>query len=362
MRIGFDRQTFTIQRFGGISRYFTDLYTGLIEEPEINVKLLFRHHQNAYLEQAGIGATLHPLAAKWYARAMSRGNFRVPLANKHDIHHSTYYLGIPYKRNQTTKLISTLYDMIPELFPQFFKSKHRSNKLKWFETSDMIISISDSAASDLAYVRPDLASRIRRIHLYSGFTHQSNQAKPQDMKENISDYMLFVGNRGAYKNAGILIRAFAASEPHRHGNVLIFAGGGTFNQQEQATIDQLQISDFVKQISVNDSELWYLYLNTKAVLVPSMAEGFSLPLVEGLIADVPVVCSEIPVHREVASKYATHVNPLQHEDWECILRSISSLKKPSEILGKSLFLDYCKYYSKKRMVQEHKQAYFDLLT
>ena len=62
MRIGFDRQTFTIQRYGGISRYFSDLYLGLSQRPEVEAELLFRRHQNAYLAEEGIGITLgyHP--------------------------------------------------------------------------------------------------------------------------------------------------------------------------------------------------------------------------------------------------------------------------------------------------------------
>ena len=68
MRIGFDRQTFTIQRYGGISRYFSDLYLGLRQRPEVEADLLFRRHQNAYLAEKGIGVKLHPIAAKFYIK------------------------------------------------------------------------------------------------------------------------------------------------------------------------------------------------------------------------------------------------------------------------------------------------------
>ena len=108
MRIGFDRQTFTIQKFGGISRYFTDLYLGLLEEPKIDAELLFNHHQNAYLEDGGVGKTMHPLAATFYTHAMLKGNFRVPLAKNQAIHHPPDYLGRPQKRNQSFKRVYTL--------------------------------------------------------------------------------------------------------------------------------------------------------------------------------------------------------------------------------------------------------------
>jgi glycosyltransferase involved in cell wall biosynthesis len=361
MRVSFDGQTFVIQRYGGISRYFSDLYQGLCQRPEVEAGLLFKRHQNAYLFEQGIGSDLHPVVAMCYIKALAKGNFGLPLTRLHDIHHSTYYLGRPKKGNSNAKLVSTLYDMIPELHPGYFKGNPHVNKLNWFTASDLIISISDSAAADLAYFQPGLASRIRRIHLYSGFSSESPQSKPSALLNRDSPYLLFVGQRGGYKNAPMLLRAFAASEPSRHGLQIIFAGGGSLRQEELVAISRLGITDYVQQIPINDAELWYLYQNAEAVLVPSIAEGFSLPLVEGLAANVPVVCSDIPVHREVAGKFATLVNPLQHQDWANIFNSVGILTLPSERLGRASYVDQCNYFSKKRMVDEHVTAYSDLL-
>jgi glycosyltransferase involved in cell wall biosynthesis len=361
MHIGFDRQAFMMQEYGGISRYFSDLYIGLGQRPEVEAELLFARHRNAYLIEQGIGKKIHLIAAKSYIKALAKGNFGLPLGKHLDIHHSTYYLGVPKGGNCNAKLASTLFDMIPELLPGFFKENPHANKLKWFDASDLIVAISDSAAADLVYIQPHLASRIRRIHLYSGFSSKSSQCKPPALERSDSSYVLFVGGRGGYKNSAMLLRAFAASEPSRHGHQLLFAGGGSFTMEELAVIAGLGITAYVQQISVNDSELWYLYRNTKAVFVPSLAEGFSLPLVEGLAADVPVVCSDIPVHREVASRFATFVNPLQPQDWADTICAISTLKRPSEKLEARLYADHCNYFSKERMVQEHIVAYSDLL-
>lgn len=361
MRIGFDRQTFTIQKYGGISRYFSDLYLGLLQAPAVKAELLFSRHLNAYLAEQGIGRSLNPMAAKCYIKGLTKGNFELPLTTLHDIHHSTYYLGRPKKRTGNTRLVSTLYDMIPELLPGFFKENPHANKLDWLEASDLIISISDSAAADLAHFQPHLAERIRRIHLYSGFRKESPQSKPASLAQRDTPSLLFVGSRGGYKNAFMLLRAFTASDPGRHGHQLIFAGGGGFSQDELSAISRLGISGSVRQIAINDGELWYLYQNAAAILVPSLAEGFSLPLVEGLAADVPVVCSDIPVHHEVAGSFATLVNPLQHQDWADICSSASKLLRPSEILGITKYQKKCDYFSKERMVEEHIAAYSDLL-
>ena len=355
--VGFDRQIFTIQKYGGISRYFSDLYLGLIARNDIKAKLLFSRHQNAYLGGQGIGANITPLAAKFYIKAMRMWNCPMPISKATDIYHSTYYLGVPKKSEGKGKLVSSLYDMIPELLPKYFTKNPHANKLKWFEASDLIISISDSAADDLAFIQPSMANRIHRIHLYSGFSAESPQSRPASLPKEQRPFVLFIGKRDGYKNSSLLLRAFAASLPCKHGHQLLFAGGGVFSSTEQADIARLSLAAHVRQIDVTDSNLWYLYRNASAVLVPSIAEGFSLPLVEGLTADVPVICSDISVHREVAGEFAQLVNPINHQDWTDILGSIQKIKRPSDHLGENQYSKLCTYYSRERMVEEHIEAY-----
>jgi len=357
IRVGIDRQTFTIQKHGGISRYFSDLYFGLHKEADIAVELLFSHHRNAYLHDRGVGQRLKAFQAKTYIKAMPMVNWGIQLSKNVEIQHSTYYFGSPKKGKTNTLLASTLYDMIPELMPKYFKGNPHANKIKWLTESDLIISISDTAASDLAYFHPELANKIRRIHLYSGFGPASKQIQPVLFADFQNPYFLFVGQRGGYKNASLLLRAFASSQPALHGHKLLFAGGGTLSLLECDEIDRLRLSGHVAQIRVSDPELWYLYQNASAVLVPSLAEGFSLPLVEGLAADVPVICSDIPVHREVAKDYAMLLNPLQHDDWADTLGNIKEIKKPSQALGPDRYSKQMGYFSRERMVEEHVEAY-----
>lgn len=359
--IGFDRQIFAIQKYGGISRYFADLYLGLRDKSNIRAELLFNSHRNEYLLDRGIGERLSPILAKAYEEATSINTWGNFISSHIDIQHSTYYLGAPQKRRDGKKLVSTLHDMTGELLPQFAKNNNLANKLNWLTESNLIIGVSDSTASDLAYYYPRLANKIRRIHLYSAFGVKSAQTKPQSIRDMKAPFFLFVGQRSGYKNASLLLRSFASSEPKRHGHKLLFAGGGALSQREQEEICRLQLLDHVIQLSVSDPELCYLYHNASAVLVPSLAEGFSLPLTEGLAADIPVICSDIPVHREVAQDYAYLVNPLQHDDWADILRSTENALKPSLRLGLKLYHERLSYFSRERMVEEHIDAYNSLL-
>jgi glycosyltransferase involved in cell wall biosynthesis len=61
----------------------------------------------------------------------------------------------------------------------------------------------------------------------------------------------------------------------------------------------------------SDDEIQFLYSKAKALLFISKGEGFGLPLVEAANFGTPIICSNIPVFREIAGNFATYVN---HED------------------------------------------------
>lgn len=60
---------------------------------------------------------------------------------------------------------------------------------------------------------------------------------------------------------------------------------------------------------VTDQELASCYSNASALFFPSYQEGFGLPLIEAMSAGLPVVCSDIPIFREIADPWAVFVSP-----------------------------------------------------
>jgi mannosylglucosylglycerate synthase len=89
----------------------------------------------------------------------------------------------------------------------------------------------------------------------------------------------------------------AAPDPHNQDQ-LIYAA------ELESLVDELRLRDHVhfigQQHPLAEQDVRSLYQVADVLLFPSLSEGFGLPLVEAAIHGLPVYCSDIPVHHEVA--------------------------------------------------------------
>jgi glycosyltransferase involved in cell wall biosynthesis len=81
--------------------------------------------------------------------------------------------------------------------------------------------------------------------------------------------------------------------------------------------------------SCSDSELITYLHHAQALLFPSFAEGFGLPLCEALSLSVPVIASDLPVFHEIADNVPDYADPLDGKRWEML---ITDYAKPDSTL------------------------------
>jgi glycosyltransferase involved in cell wall biosynthesis len=101
----------------------------------------------------------------------------------------------------------------------------------------------------------------------------------------------------------------------------------------EQVLDLLERSELLKGAVVevarcDDETLAGHLLHARALLFPSLAEGYGLPLVEALRAGVPVIASDLPVFREIAGDVPDFLDPLDAPAWEQAILSYADETGP----------------------------------
>ena len=132
-------------------------------------------------------------------------------------------------------------------------------------------------------------------------------------------YFITVGTIEARKNLAFLLTAWRrlAEEMGPKAPHLVLVGRRGW--ENEAVIDHLDRSSAVRKLvheitDLTDEQVAALIRGARALLAPSLAEGFDLPVIEALTLGAPVIASDIPVHRELA-RAAQLVDPLDGLGW-----------------------------------------------
>ena len=307
IRVAYDEQIFLLQRSGGISRYFTELVGQFRLSPELGIEPVVLGAFRNTVTQSGTSGAANAFGKVGRLRIIFR--LTRALVSKrykssgYDVLHLTFYLPCFLERLPNLPKVVTLFDMIPELTQPGTRNPHFQKKM-YLSRADAVISISSTATSDM--------SRVYGFRFPVTTTHLgvSESFRPglEPLSGLNSDYFIFVGDRGGYKNWKLAMQAFSGVAESHPGINLVLVGGGRLSASERRTLRVLGIRNRVHPRPATDSDLARLYSNAKALIYPSTMEGFGLPLVEAMASGIPIValssasslevCGEIPVYFE----------------------------------------------------------------
>lgn len=305
--VAYDPQIFLLQKRGGISRYFVELIRTFKQNPDfginpvlINSKVL---NEYALSDLAELGTHdgsgfLEP----W--RELLNSASRDCSDKNWDLVHHTFYLAPFLFKYGNVKRVSTLHDMIPEMCNEsrFLPNKHFQKK-SYLKKSNAVISVSN-ATLNLAKEHYSFEIQAKSSVVHHGIHLDFWNVAQHGSKCN-APYVLFVGNRSGYKHGATLIKAFSRLLDLNSLN-LLFVGGGKLLQAEVDLVDKLGLRDRVSQIDANDYELSDLYKNAQVFVMPSICEGFGLPVLEAMASGCPVIVSDDSALLEVAGSAAQY--------------------------------------------------------
>ena len=172
--------------------------------------------------------------------------------------------------------------------------------LRWLARHDLFLPISADAANRLAAL---VGARGQRIVVTGAPLAPSFES----LLPGTPQHILVVGGGDARKNPECAVRAHARSAVLQAARIPLVITG----QYDAAWL--LTQRDEVAALGgdprllnapghVNEAALHALYADAWCVVVPSRAEGFSLPVIEAMAAGVPVLASDIPAHRELLDR------------------------------------------------------------
>ena len=199
--------------------------------------------------------------------------------------------------------IITIHDLYFDLLPNQYPARHRLWWRLFFSpalvSSSRAICVSANTRNDLLKFYPHLGRRGIVIHEASTLSAEVQPREFQHPQVTVP-YALYVGNISPNKAPEVLVRGMEIAESMGHAFNVYHVGRDEEEFLSQA-VKRSHLGCPVRSIGqLSDSALAVAYEQATCVIVTSTHEGFCLPVLEAQFFGTPVICSDIPVLREVA--------------------------------------------------------------
>jgi glycosyltransferase involved in cell wall biosynthesis len=222
------------------------------------------------------------------------------------------------------KAACLIHDLIPLDFPEYFPAgwerRHR-RLLKNTALFDGVIANSEATARSLrSHLEPALDNPIPLLNIRVALLGASAFPRPAHPEQTAEmPYFVVLGTIEPRKNHLLLLNLWArlASTVRSPPRLIVIGARGWENEQIADMLERSKrLRGLVREYNrLADAEIGAMLSNARALLVPSFAEGFGLPLAEGLCSGVPVICSDIPPFREVGGEAPEYLDPLDLRAW-----------------------------------------------
>lgn len=221
--------------------------------------------------------------------------------------------------------VPMVHDVIPLNFPEYGRPREQKRHQQRMDSvarlADGILVPSEAVRQDLKTILPEG----NKISIWAvphgtpsvGFS-EDNSIVPK------RPFFVYLSTIEPRKNHLMLLHAWRKMVETAPDNAPILVLVGKRGWENENIIDLLDRSRALRPYlleynNLSDGQVSRLLEASRALVFPSLTEGYGLPVAEALSMKVPVICSDIPVLREVGGQVPDYIDPLNGTAWADII-------------------------------------------
>lgn len=262
------------------------------------------------------------------------------------LHHLDLHMQI--RQQLQADMVYYLHDLIPIEFPEYTNNPNaytmHQRRLKTMATTGRLVlaNSEDSRQKFLDYCQnnnlPQPQTHVLLIGVEKNFIKYAKEPK-QVLSARFSNlvkcnYFITIGTIEARKNHLSLLHIWRQLFEELGDQCPKLVILGKRGWKVDHIFHLLDSSPSLKQMVIeiqdaDDQEMIYLTQNARALLFPSFAEGWGMPLAEALTLGTPAICSNLPALKECGGASCLYLNPIDSLGWKNAI--IDTLNKKSDL-------------------------------
>ncbi|PIY69504.1 hypothetical protein COY90_00320 [Candidatus Roizmanbacteria bacterium CG_4_10_14_0_8_um_filter_39_9] len=360
-KIGIDVRLY---RQTGVGTYLRNYLHWLLqkENPLFSYHLFALPQDALELQSTYPGVIIHEAPYLWHSVKEQTSYYIALEKQRLDLMHFTYF-GYPilYKR----PFVTTIHDMTPLFFKTgksstqhglIYELKHRAFQyvLKSQVTnSKAIITPTKTIRNQLlSYYGMKYKSKI--FPIYEGMGYELTQSTSNDRLKSTYPFpfYIYVGNFYPHKNINRLIEVF--SRIQGDSKLVLVGPDDYFAKSLKTSMPQSDNIRFYHNPTFSD--LVFFYMHAKALIHPSLSEGFGLPIIEAAYYNCSIIASDIDVFKELLADHYISFNPFSIDHMSQVIQFFDGQKKERPDYNKLL-----DHFSFKEMTAQTEMIYRNIL-
>lgn len=242
-------------------------------------------------------------------------------------HYAPRYCPVP--------IVVTIHDLSFYYFPSEFKKKDLFQLKNWtsysIEIATSVIAVSKTTKKDIRQLYPVPDSHIHVI--YNGFEKNKDKEKSsimEDLQLQKNRYILYVGTLQPRKNVTTLIKSFKLFHKNNEDYKLVLVGkkGWLYDSIFEEVTKQNLADSVIFTDYIPDSDVSELYKNALCFVMPSLYEGFGIPILEAMSHNCPVISSNTSSLPEIGGNACLYFDARDQND---LLQDIERLQNDTEL-------------------------------